>query len=381
VALFTNRRSPLGAGNRKIGRLRISILSSLLLLVGIFGAVLTASSSASASGTSIPKAQAALKSLEVRPTKIGVSTPITKPIPKGKTIDWLVCGSPDCTVLTAPLTAAAKALGWTLVPVPEGLTPETVLDAWNTVVQNHPDGVITAGFPESLFSSDLATLKSENVPVVDGFVTDPVGNGIVAMVNGGNSYSYAGAALADFVLGKEGTKADALFVGGTTFPASTFEENAFLKQFKALCPTCKSSTLNEPATAIGAALTSSITGTLTRNPGVNFVVASQPSQADGLPQAMKSAGLTAKIVVNSPDATTVQYLKEGLIAGIMDVPNTDEMPQMIDAMARDFVGASVAPDEVKAGDWAADTASAAGQIHSPYFLVKGYLGQFEKLWK
>ena len=359
---------------RRFVSIVIAVMSGLLLLGGVLFAPTTAGAA------TIPKAQSALKALEVRPTKIAVSVPITTPIPKGKTIDWLVCGSPDCTVLTAPLTAAAKKLGWTLVSVPEGLTPETVLNAWNTVVQNHPDGVITAGFPEVLFSSDLATLKSENIPVVDGFVTDDVGNGIVAMVNGKNSFTYAGGNLADFVLGKSGTKANALFVGGTTFPASQFEENAFLAQFHKLCPSCKSQTVNEPATAIGAALTSSIVAQLTRNPGINWVVASQPTQAAGLPQALKAAGIKAQIVVNTPDATTIAYLEKNLIAGIMDTPNTDEMPQMIDAMARAIVGQSVAPDEVKGGDWAV-TRATASQVTSPYFLVPNYLSQFAKLWK
>jgi ribose transport system substrate-binding protein len=350
------------------------ILAGALLAVALLEAPAGASST-----TSIPKAQAALAALSNRPTKIPVKVGISKPIPSGKTIDFVVCGVPECTVLVAPLQAAAAKLGWTIVPIPGGLTPETILNAWDQIVQNHPDGVLATGFPSVLFSNDLAKLEAAHIPVVDGFVTDPVGNGIVAVVNGTSTYVHNGSALADYVLGKNGTATDAVFVGGTTFPASQFEETAFLKEYKKLCSTCKSYTLNEPATAIGAALTSDIVATLTRHRDINFVVLSQASMASGLPQAMKTAGLKAQILVNTPDATTVQYLAQGLISGIMVTPNLDMMPQMIDALARSFVGDSVSPDEAPGGLWVA-TQKRASWLHAPFYLVPNYLYQFGKLW-
>jgi ABC-type sugar transport system substrate-binding protein len=355
----------------------VSFFSGALLLA----TVLVAPTAAGASGTAIPKAQAALKELKVRPTKITVTAPITKPIPKGKTIDWIVCGVPGCTVLTNPLKAAAAKLGWKVVAIPGGLTPETILNAWNLAVQNKPDAVVGTGFPESIFAAPLATLESENIAVINGFVTDPPGNGITAIVNGSPSYTQAGAALADFVLGTDGTSANSLFLGGTTFPASQFEEKAFDKEYKKLCSSCQTSSIEEPATLSGDALTASIVASLTRNPSINFVVASQPNDVYGLPQALKAAGLTkVKILSNTPDATTLQYLKQGLIAGIMDVPNTDNMAEIVDAFARHFAGQSVTPDEGNGGDWAV-TQKTASQVKYPYYLVPGYLNQYAKLWK
>jgi ribose transport system substrate-binding protein len=365
----------LTTSKKRIVSIGASIASGALLLTAVF-----AVPPAVAGGTAIPKAQALLKALEQRPTKISVTTPITKPIPTGKTIDWIVCGVPGCTVLTDPLKQAAKKLGWTVVAIPGGLSPETILDAWNLAVQKHPDGVVGTGFPESIFASAVAKLKAANIPAINAFVTDTSGNGIAAIVNGQPSYVQAGAALADFVLGKDGTKANALFLGGTTFPASQFEEKAFDKQYHALCPSCKVSSIEEPATLTGAALTTSIVAALTRNPSINYVVASQPNDVYGLPQALKTAGSKAQILVNTPDATTLQYLKQGLIAGIMDVPNTDNMAEIIDAFARTFAGVPVAPDEAAGGDWAV-TQATASQVKYPYYLVPNYLGQFAKLWK
>lgn len=357
------------------------VSGAMMMTMAFVGAGTSGASNRATPRTAIPKAVAELKALLIRPTKIPVSVPITKPIPKNKTIDFVVCGVPQCAILVQPLQSAAAKLGWKVVPIPGGLTPESILNAWNEVVHNHPSAAMGTGFPEVLFSGPLATLKSEGIPVVNGFVTDTPGKGVVAIVNGTPSYTKAGYALADFVMGTDGTTADSLFIGGTTFPASTFEQDAFIKQSKNLCSSCKEQNIDEPATITQSNLIAGIIAEINSHPGINFVVASQPTDVAGLPQALKLNGhASVKILVNTPDPTSLGYLKNGEIAGIMDVPNTDNMALMIDALARYEVGQSVLPSETPGGDWAV-TKATASQVTYPYFLVKGYLGQYVKLWK
>ena len=331
--------------------------------------------------TSIPAAVALLKKLKVRPIHIPVNKTITKPIPKHKTIDFVVCGVPQCAILAAPLEAAAKFLGWKVVDISGGLTPATIDNAWNQVVHNKPSAAMGTGFPEVVFSSQLATLKADHIPVINGFVTDKSGSGVVAIVNGQPSYTYAGTSLSVFVLGTDGTTSHSLFVGSTTFPASTFEQNAYVAENKKLCPKCQESNLDEAATATQSQVISDIIAKVNATPKINFVVCSQPTYAAGLPQALKTAGhASVKILVNTPDPTTLGYLSKGKIAGIMDVPNTDAMAEFIDALARFEVGMSTTPSEGAGGDWAV-TKGTASQVTYPYFLVKGALTQYEKLWK
>jgi hypothetical protein len=377
---MSNKDITCSALRKKFALAGASLLSGALLI----GGVLIAPTAAGAASNSIPAAQKKFTALKVRPTKIPVTTPIQGTIPKGKTIDWIVCGVPQCSVLTKPITQAAAFLGWKVVAIPGGLQPETILNAWNLAVQNKPDGVVGTGFPESIFSSAVTQLNAAKTPAISGFVTDTPGpsSGLAAVINGEPSYTHAGTALADIVLGAQGKSANAVFLGGTTFPASQFEEKAFDKEYKSLCSSCPASSIEEPATLTGAALTSSIVADLTRNPSINWVVASQPTDVYGLPAALKTAGLSkVKILVNTPDATTVNYLKQGQIAGINVVPNTDNMAEIVDAFARTYTGQSVAPDETAGGDWAAMTPAAAKQIKAPYYLVVGYQQQYEKLWK
>ncbi|HEV3213345.1 MAG TPA: hypothetical protein VGZ03_08125 [Acidimicrobiales bacterium] len=364
-------------GKRLVGVTAVSVS----LAAGLVLANVSASGASQANRTAIPAAQKALAALKIRPTKIPVSVKITKPIPKHKTIDFVVCGVPQCAILVSPLAAAAKALGWKVVQIAGGLTPSSIGNAWTQVVHNHPSAAMGTGFPEVLFSSQVSQLKSAHIPVINGFVTDTAGNGVVAIVNGQPSYTKAGKALGDFVLGTDGTTSNSLFIGSTTFPASTFEQNAFVAENTRLCPSCPETNLDEAATATQSQVINDVVAKINADPSINFVVASQPTYAAGLPQALKSAGHgSVKILVNTPDPTTLGYLKGGSIAGIMNVPNTDAMAEFIDALARYEVHMSVKPSEGAGGDWAV-TQATASQVTYPYFLVKGYLAQYEKLWK
>src|SRR6185312_8456175 len=92
---MSNRDIAFSTMRKKLALAGASFLSGALLI----GGVLIAPTAAGADGNTIPAAQKKLNSLKVRPTKIPVTTPIQGKIPTGKTIDWIVCGVPQCAVL------------------------------------------------------------------------------------------------------------------------------------------------------------------------------------------------------------------------------------------------------------------------------------------
>jgi len=372
-----NRKRLVGAGVTSV-----AVAVSLgFATIGVAGASLASSPRVVHHNTAIPQAVALLKALKIRPTKIPVSAKITRKIPRNRTIDFVVCGVPQCAILVSPLAAAAKELGWKVKQIPGGLSPSSIQAAWTQVVSNKPGAAMGTGFPEVLFSSQVAQLKAMHIPVINGFVTDSAGGGVSAVVNGTPSYTKGGSSLADFVLGTDGTKSDSLFVGGSTFPASGFEESAYLTQSSKLCAKCATYHIDPPATESSSQLITDIEAQISAHPHINFVVCSQPTQAAGLPQALKLAGHgSVKIVVNTPDPTTLGYLKAGTIAGIMAEPNTDAMDEMADALWRTLVHQSVKPSEGGGGDWAV-TKSTAHLVTYPYYLVPGALAQYAKLWK
>jgi ribose transport system substrate-binding protein len=323
-----------------------------------------------------------LKKLESRPTHIQVTKAVGKPIPTGKTIDWIVCGSPLCTVLTAPLQAAAKTLGWTVDAIPGGLSPETILNAWNLAVQNHPDAVVASGFPEVVWSSALAQLKAANIPVVNGFVTDTPGNGVNAeIISLPSEYTNQGTAYAAYTLATDGTATNALFVYGSTFEADALLKSGYQAEQKKLCPSCGFSALNVPESDVGTTLPSVITAYLTSHPQINFLVLGEGSFETGLPQALQTAGLANKVKIMSqyPTAASVSDLTAGKLSALVAVEQSDAMWLYIDALARVFTGQSLAPSQASSPVWVV-TPKTANKLTSPYYIVSNYQSQFKKLW-
>ncbi|HVX19789.1 MAG TPA: substrate-binding domain-containing protein [Acidimicrobiales bacterium] len=336
---------------------------------------------AGASTKGIPAAKRAVAALEKRPEHLPSTQAVGKAIPTGKTFDWLQCSLPTCTILTPPLEAAAAKLGWTIKVVPAGITPETVKNAWDVAVRDHPDGVFASGFPKTIFATELAQLKADNIPVVDLAVGTTSGTGLTAIIQGNNTNHKIGLALADWVLAQKGKAANTLLISSSTFSTLAKIEQGFSGEYKRLCSSCALGTLNEPATTFGTSLPNDVVAYLKTHPKVNYVVPDESAMNTGLPQALASAGLSKQVGIVSqyPSTTTVQYLKSGQMNAIVMPQMVDSMWQMADAMARQMAGVSVVPAEAPSPLWMV-TPKTAGKLTTPYFLVPNYQEKYQQLW-
>jgi ABC-type sugar transport system substrate-binding protein len=333
-------------------------------------------------GSAIPEAQTAVDQLTTRPDKIQITTPLTKKVPTGKKIAWIQCSIPDCQILGPPLIAAAKQFGWTVQTINGGLTPESVKAAWGLAVRANPDAVVATGFPSSIFASELAQLKAKNIPVIDGFVADPVGNGISAVVQGRSTSNGIGVAFANWVLGQEGKKANVLLVHSSTFPTLLDVRTGFNTQYSKLCSDCKVKTIDVPATAYGSTLPAQVVATLRSDPSINYVVTEEGNMLLGIPQAMKAAGITKVGVIGQyPSQASIEYLKDGsIVKALVMPPIVDSMWTMADALARTYTGQPVDVDDAAAPLWIV-TQKTAGDLVYPYFLTQDYEAQYKDLWK
>ena len=340
-----------------------------------------ASASATADSNAIPQAQALLAQFATRPTHIPVTTPVGKPIPTGKTIDWVVCGSPDCTIWEPDMEAAAAVLGWHLKILNGGLTPQTVLAAWTLAVQNHPDGILANAFPAVMFAKPLAQAKAEGIPVVDAFVDDPVGNGITAVVpQAAGTYQAQGQAWAADDLAKLGKTANTLVLSSTAYQAAVEAQMYFKQYYSQMCPSCGYSAINVPPTAIGTTLPGNVVAFMHAHPQINAIIAIQGNMTIGLPQTLKTAGLHADIFTAYPDSTLLQYLQDGSIESIEMYEQNDTTWRMMDAMARILAGVSPAPDEVPSKIWLITNAADAATVAPHYYQIPDFEAQYEQLW-
>jgi ribose transport system substrate-binding protein len=348
---------------------------------GSSGSSKSKSDSSSTGGGDIAEATSAVKTLLVRPTKIPVTTPLDKAVPSGKTIAWLQCSIPDCEILGPPLKAAAETFGWNVNTINAGVTPETVKTGWGLAVRANPDAVAATGFPRSIFESELKTLTSKNVPVVDGFVADTPGNGITAVIGGSKTSSAIGDALASWTLAERGTKANVLLVHSSAFPTLNDVKSGFEARYKKLCADCGYQVLEASPDSFGKDLPAQVVAKLRKNPGINYVVADEGNMLLGLPQAMKTAGITKVPVAGQyPSETSLQYLQDGSIVKALVMPQmVDSMWLMMDALARNSTGQPVADDQGAGPLWIV-TPETASEVKAPYALIPGYQAQYKALW-
>jgi ribose transport system substrate-binding protein len=340
-----------------------------------------ASNAGSSSGNS--QLQHVVQATLKRPTSIGITTPVGKPIPKNKTVAALFCSIPSCTTLNTYAQQAAAALGWKLVKINIGLTPESVKAGWDQAVALHPDAVISAGFPPSLYSSELKTLVSEHVPVLEGSIAENIqpNDGLTGVFDGNQANQAAGKLQAQWVINKWGTKANTLSIGVPTFATITTVVTSFQNEYKHLCATCKLGSINLSATDIGTpAVASAVTAYLQQHPGVNVIESSDSDVAIGLPSALQSAGQNPDIVLLDTSPTVSSYIAKGQVTVTTGVDWPTIIWQMFDTFARIFTNQSTQPDMTAGQPQWLITKDNIPPTTSYFPLVADYQSQFKKLW-
>jgi len=362
-------------------RLNVAVLLGAVVAMTLSMAVAGASgASTKKSDNGIPAAEKVIASLTKRPTSIGITVPIKKPIPKNETVDFLVCPITDCTILEPVDKAAVKVLGWKANFINDGLTPEALDNAMNLAISQHPGAIFVGGFARSEMNSEIAKAKADHIPIFDSFVADKPGNGITAVTVGTPSTLIGGGHIADWVLAKKGKSANVLFVTSSTFPDVIVRQQGFTDQYKKLCPSCKMTVLNAPASTFGTTLPGSIVAKLKSDPSINYVVAGEPDAIIGLPQAMSSAGLQTPIVSGYVDPTGIAYLRDHTqLQALVEHGSALAQWESVDAFARYLTGQSVKPDEGSMPSWVITPAIAA-HFHRPYIQEANYEAQFKKLW-
>jgi ribose transport system substrate-binding protein len=376
------------------------------LLVGVAGCGGSSGSSSSAQGSTSEgggflsaavekKLDQEVAELEKRPTKIGPREKITKPIPPDKTIDVIHCSVEACTAQIPNFEAAAAAVGWKVVPVEAGLTAETIKNAWEQVVHNKPDAVITFATPESAYAPQLAKLKAMNIPVVNEYASGEPGgdNGIIAPpINGNEYFEVEGAALAKYVLAHATEPVKAVMFKVSLYPNNTLMGEGFKSELEKQCPECEMKFANLPVTDVGTNnLPPQVVSYFQANPDTNWAYLAWTDLVTGVPAAIRGAGLSGNVQLVSlqaggPAPAANSYLENGEeLVALAHVPGADSTWQCIDELIRYFTGMSTEDDSPKSvPSWLVTKEvmekEELGQYEGDYPMVADYQSQFEELW-
>ncbi len=351
------------------------------------GTASSGSSSSSSSGLSsadqagLAKAEALVASQTQRPTTITDTTKVTKPIPKGLTIDFIPCGSPECTLEGNIVKQAAAAVGWNTVILSNDGTPQGDKAAFTQAVRNKAAAVLYTAIPASTFSSLLPQLKANGTFISTCCVTNAVGpsTGIGYAIDIPAQVGPVGGSQAAWVAANSKDTANSVFVNIPAFAILASQATDYKSGMATYCPTCKVDEMDVALANLSTA-PSTIVSYLRAHPSVDYVVASTDAITIGLPAAIKAAGLSnVKIVGQGATPTNIQYLHSGQEAADVAFPYYEVMYAMVNAAIQDKAGMTVAPS-VAPPAWLLTPQNAPNTTAQVFPVVSTYQSQYQALW-
>jgi ABC-type sugar transport system substrate-binding protein len=326
----------------------------------------------------MPELKTRVAKYEASPTNILVTQPVSTKATRGKTIALLICGVPVCAEFNDAATQAANLLGWKVIRIPLGTSPQEFTNAYNLAIQDKPDMVVGSGLPRSLFSSQLDTLQQMNIPVIEwsSGITPVPGH---LWVNADTPlYQASGVMLAEVLAENGNLKSHVVTFSDVQYPMTEFMVHALQQYGPQICPTCTFDLQEEPASAIGS-LGPIVTAYLQQHPNTNYVFCGFGDLCQGVGEAIKAAGFhNVKIVTRDSSTTNFQNIKTGLEWASLPLPIYQTGYQIIDLAQRIFNNQTTANTELSPMQIVTHITDPASQTIG---AVPDFKAQYQALWK
>ena len=238
--------------------------------------------------------------------------------------------------------------------------------------------------PNSAISSQLAALKAKHVPWVAVASPSPIGDDMIANFSSSPEIALSGKVMADWIIADAQGKANVAYFWDPTLTQHLPAKNAFVAEMGALCPGCTVSVQTTSfSTGIGTTDPAQIVSYLQRNPDTNYIVIGIGDATAGIPEALAAAGLASKVKIVTRLADTINF--KDIQSGTEAMGVTEETYEigwrMVDALARDFLGDSIACCTTPIGTVHVITkADLPASLTVPY-SVPGYQQFFLKAWQ
>jgi ribose transport system substrate-binding protein len=321
------------------------------------------------------------------PTDIKVTEPLPKAPPKGKSLIFLQCELPTCERYVGGFKQAASALGWSAkFEVFKNANPGAGLQQ---AISEKPDYIAITGIPTGAVKAQLAQAEKSKIPVISCATPDAPAPGGYTAQCGGTLVPDA-QYLSSWVVGDAGGKpAHVVGVSIPQFPVLNTETDWFKKNFSGLCSDCKYDALDVTVDDIGSgAVAQKLIGYLQSHPDVNYVFFTFNNLANGVSQALKSAGLgdKVKLIGAAGDASIMKSIGSDHAAWTI-APNEYSAYTMVDAMARLSVGQKLDSQYqaqiYKSPTWVVDSPDSANLLKPTgydWYGPQGFQQKFEQLW-
>jgi ribose transport system substrate-binding protein len=352
---------------------------------GAASAAATSSSGTGGSSAAVAAAQAAVAKAETMPTAIPETQALSSPPPKGKTVLFMQCEEVECSYEGTGMKAAVAAIGWNVKVLNyQAANPATLVAALQTGLQYHPVAAFFSGVPQEAWASEQKAYAAAGAYLVDTFLPAvPTG----AAIAPGRAYeadmTALGTVLADEQIADSGgAPADSLLVNVPTYPVFGPLVTAYDAVIAKDCPTCQVTDVNVTLPQmLAGGLNQAVVSAAKRDSGVKYIVSTNGSFTDTLPEALKAAGLAGQIKLLSGQGVSLdqQNVLNGSQLATVSSPLTLSGWQDVDIAIR-----LVLHRPIPAGDgvvpWVLLTKSNIGTPSDSYDRPIDYPAQFEKLW-
>jgi len=273
------------------------------------------------------RAEQAIAEFTGKPSPFPVEEPL-KRRPEGLSMAFMDCGTPICGLFRQLTSGAAKAMGVEFTSVKGGATGEALNSAFDSILERKPDAVIAPAVDPVQWQRQLQAFKDQGIPVaVTGIVNESeygLDEPPNATVLGREHTERVGKLMADWVYAKYGEEANIQFSWVPELAFSAVARDAFGAEMKSLCPSCKVRNIKIGVATLGNRAPQTIVSDLQANPDTNVLVASVSEQFNGLPAALRTAGVTVAkpgepleagkkvaVVASGATPTNLQYLRDG----------------------------------------------------------------------
>jgi ribose transport system substrate-binding protein len=320
-----------------------------VLAIGIAAVALTAtactgsssgksSSTGQASGVSASALATAQADLAAHSTTSATAFPITQPLLRkpsaGTVMALLQCASPQCAHTAIVVKQAASVLGVKLRVVAAGASAQQLQQAMDSIIALKPSAVIFTAVEPADFRPQISQLQSMGIPAVSSGIEDAADfPAIKVNIGGPASYQLNGKLLADWTLVHSGS-APSVFYPTPELSFSAEVEIGYKNEMARLCPSCAVRYVNIPLADAGSTAPSLVVSDLQSHPATRTAVFASEEGAEGLPAALKVAGLSVTTVGFAPPAAILQDIKDGQVTAGLGLDSAYNNWAEVDAAAR-----------------------------------------------
>jgi ribose transport system substrate-binding protein len=204
----------------------------------------------------------------------------------------------------------------------------------SSIISSKPNGILLTAITPNQFGPQLKQAVQENIPMAANGVMNPQRYGIGASNFDQRLSAVAGKLLADWVISRHGSKANAVLYTIPELDFTSYVQKGYQQEMARLCPSCTNRYVPIPVATVGNTAPTRVVDDLQSHPDTKTAVFASEETVAGLPAALKASGLNVEITGFAPNPVALQYIKDGQVTSGLGLDLAIMMWTEVDELVR-----------------------------------------------